>query len=184
MSTFIGVPTTTDIAFSHAELVHLERMSIVSNDGCGVLTDAVIPLGATFPIVFRLSSAVATVHCKARVLAHTATTPAGLIVLQKLGQQAFDAAMDVGESATRVVRLDQLPKQAPLSTPSGAAKNGLCLQFSDLDTLSKAVLDAHLQMSQKKLAAEPAAGAKWRNHADIATLFDEDSNLSDRAKDW
>jgi hypothetical protein len=63
-------------------------------------------------------------------------------------------------------------------------KTGLCLQFASLDAASKAAVAHHLEVSQKKLAAQPVTGAKWRQQGDIAAAFDEDGNLSDRAKDW
>ena len=200
---FIGVSTTTPIAIVVDKELTLEPMNIVAEDGCGVPSDAPAPLGKTVAIAFRLSSAKRSIHCKAKVVDEIATTPAGLKLQKELGDDAFTDAMQLKESATSIVRredLERMKKQAQAAASakkkSGGATDrtfpvaqskrppaGFCLEFVGLGKDDAALIQAHIRASRELEAKLAVGNVQASADRKMGLLFD-DPDLSDKANNW
>ena len=194
----IGVPTTSVVAFVSTGVLYLERMSVISEDGAGVLCDALPVEGEELPLCFRLSTHKGTLRARGRVMGHKPTTPAGLSLAQREGDAALHAVTGtMGDSATMMFRLSDLEKQQGAPKPSGHAAHkarateraaGFCVRFVDLAPDVAAALARHLRISRRLGDQLSSAGGRVVELSEddrpgLANLFDE-GNLSKRAMDW
>ena len=192
----IGVATTTPVAFFLEGKIFLERMNVLAEDGAGVLSDVAPPVGTHLQVVFRLSTAREAVRCRAEVLAEVATTPNGVLLRAKLGERAFKAAMGstIGDSATMIFRTEDLekmrPKKAEAADPAVLLhRAGFCVRFLDLDAHGKELVHNHVETSRRlgeQLAAHGGKLVDLSNdeRATMSAMFDDDADLSKKAKDW
>ncbi|MBI5494330.1 MAG: hypothetical protein HY904_04835 [Deltaproteobacteria bacterium] len=194
---FVGVPTTTPVAFQSAGLLYLERMNILSEEGCGILCDSVPIIGEIIPLVFRLSTQKRTLRCRARVEAAIPTTPAGVKLAAELGEKGLHAATasTMGDSATMMFRMEDLQRaaveaQKPVqksTRPVGKA-TGFAVSFVDLDKDARDLVAAHIRISRRlsdQVARQGGASSSLAedDRSTLKSMFDEDG-LSDRARDW
>lgn len=199
---FIGVPTTTPVAFLHAGTLYLERMSVLGDDGAGILCTTLPFTGETLQLVFRLSTSAASIRCKARVEGDLPTTPAGLALKREGGDKALQSAMSgaaTGDSVTMMFRMSDLegprkPSAPPTSstgTPTAAPQKmtGFSVRFLDLDDAAKAAVQKHVALSrQLSESLSTRGGDRLVSLAEddrktLAGAFDVD-NLSKKAMDW
>ena len=197
---FIGVATTTPIAFMSSGVLSLERMAVLSEEGCGVFCVELPLQGSTLQVVFRLSTGAHSVRCDARVEALFPTTPGGLELRARLGEREFNAVIssNPGDSATMMFRMADLesahqqkkpqkPVQAPRPSGPGRAP-GFCLRFVNLDEKGKAAVARHVKISRQtgELLSRRGEGMVQLGEDDrktLASAFDVD-NLSKKALDW
>jgi len=192
----IGVATTTPLAFFYEGKLYLERMSVLADDGAGVLSTTTPPIGTHLQVAFRLSTAAETVRCRAEVLAALPTTPNGVLLKAKVGERAFKAAMGstIGDSATMIFRTEDLEKLKPKHQPPAdlapvAKREGFCIRFLDLDATGKALVHHHLETS-RRLGEQLAARGGQRvsvgsdERATMSAMFDDDADLSKKAESW
>ena len=192
----IGVATTTPLAFFWDGKVFLERMSVLAEDGAGVLCELLPPVGTHLQIVFRLSTASQAIRCRAEVLALVPTTPNGVLLRDKVGERAFKAAMGstVGDSATMIFRTEDMEKLRPkprdaTDGPHTVSQFGFCIRFLDLDAHGKALVKSHLEISRRLGEQLAAHGGKMVNlgqdeRSTMSAMFDDDADLSKKAQDW
>jgi hypothetical protein len=191
---FIGVATTTQIAFVHDGELYLERMNVLAEDGAGVLCDTLPPVDAVVQVAFRLSTAKSVVRARARVVGHFPTTPAGIVVRDKIGEPAFVSSMGaaIGDSATAIFRMGDLEasrkpkKPSPAAAPSAAP--GFALAFVELDEACSGAVRHHVAFSRRltnKMAArgDQLVSTTEEERDTMAAMFDE-GDLSKKAMDW
>jgi len=194
---FIGVTTTTPVAFLHQGTLYLERMSVLSEDGAGVFCSVVPAVGDHLQVVFRLSTSGASIRCHAKVEGDVPTTPAGLALRRVGGEKALQSAMSgaaPGDSATMMFRLSDLealrpPQKAP--APSGVREKatGFSIRFLNLDDEGKAAVKKHVGLSRQMGENLSARGGNRMvslgedDRKTLAGAFDVD-NLSKKAMDW
>ncbi|MEW5855114.1 MAG: hypothetical protein AB2A00_40435 [Myxococcota bacterium] len=195
---FLGVSTTTPLAFQSAGLLHMERMSILSAEGAGILSEHVPPTGEVIPVVFTLSTSRESIRCQARVEGDVPTTPAGLSLRREVGEKAFHAAVGatLGDSATMMFRLsDYEKKPEPKPAPSSPARagapqqaRGFCIRFLDLTPEARAAVEKHLRISRQLGEQLARRGDRMVSLSeDDRALLSEDrggDDLSKRAMDW
>jgi hypothetical protein len=192
---FVGVGTTTAVAFVSAKKLYLERMNVLAVDGAGILCAELPEVGKIMPIAFRLSTARALVRCKAEVLEHIPTTPAGLEVRAKIGDAAFKSSVGaaIGDSATAIFRVADLEKAGaarhqPTGRSATATAAGFAVRFVEMEEASKAIVERHVATSRRLGEHLAARGDHLVATTDdegeqIGALFD-DGDLSKRAMDW
>jgi hypothetical protein len=203
---FIGVATTTQVACLIDKTLLLEPMNVLADDGCGVPTTTPAPIGKTLAIAFRLSSSKRTIYCQAEVIGDVATTPGGLALKSAHGEDAFHDAMSMKDSATSIVRREDIEKMrrqakaagAKASTartaasavdttfptaPSKGPPSGFCLRFRDLTPDNLQLVRAHIQQS-REIEARLAIGSVEESSDRKQGLFFDDPKLSDKANDW
>ncbi len=192
----VGVPTTTTLAFRFNETLYLERMSVLSAEGAGVLSEMIPPKGTEITVIFRLSTAESATRCRAVVRGNIPTTPGGLRLRAKAGDKVLPAITGAGisDSATAIFRMGDLePSSAPSvgvgrshSRPeSGRAAVGFSIEFLDLDPTGRGAVDHHIETSQflaDRLAAQGGRSVKDDRLAVSETFHAGD--LSKRALDW
>lgn len=191
MRPFIGVATTTQIALATDAGLVLEPMNVLSEEGCGVPSDAPVTVGKTVSVALRLSTAKQTIRCSAKILGDVATTPAGLALRDKLGHAAFHDAMSLGSSATAIVSRADLEKmRAAAAQPkaekpfqSKPAPEGFCLRFVDLKAEDLALIQHHIRASRELEAKAAIGNAQASMDRRIGLAFD-DPKLSEKANDW
>jgi len=190
---FIGVATTTQIAFVHDGKLFLERMNVLAENGAGVLCEVLPAKNSAVTVAFRLSTAKSVVRARARVIGHFPSTPAGLALRDQIGEPAFVSSMGaaIGDSATAIFRMGDLekakPKKAPVTTPPTKAA-GFSLQFVEIDDDSRGAIRHHVEFSRRlsdKMAArgEQLVSITEDERDTMAALFDE-GDLSKKAMDW
>lgn len=190
---FIGVPTTTPVAFLHSGKVHLERMAVLGEDGAGILAPVALPVGETLEVVFRLSSSSVSVRAAAVVEGDVPTTPAGLQLRAKLGDQALKAALGgtPGDSATMMFKLsdlDVVQKQSKAQAYAGKA-TGFCIRFTGLDDAGKAAVAHHIKTSRAlgdQMGAQggSAVALAEDDRKTLAVSAFDSGDISKRAMDW
>lgn len=191
---FIGVATTTQIAFVHDGELHLERMNVLAEDGAGVLCDALPGVKSVVQVAFRLSTAKGAVRGRARVVGHTPTTPAGLALRSEIGERAFVSSMGaaIGDSATAIFRLGDLeaakPKKPAAPAAATATATGFALEFVELDAASREAIRHHVAFSRRLTDKMAARGDRLVSTTEderdtMVALFDE-GDLSKKAMDW
>jgi hypothetical protein len=192
----IGVATTTPLAFFLEGKLYLERMNVLAQDGAGVLSEVVPPIGTHLQIVFRLSTTSDAVRCRGEVLAGVPTTPNGVLLRSKVGERAFKAAMGstIGDSATMIFRTEDLEKLRPKKTAATqtrqpARQSGFCIRFLDLDAHGAGLVAEHLQISRRlseqlALHGGKLEGIARNEQATMSAMFDDDGDLSKKARDW
>jgi hypothetical protein len=191
---YLGVSTTTLVAFVHAGELYLERMCILAEDGAGIVCATLPPVGAELPLCFRLSTARTAVRCRGKVLAPVATTPAGVALREREGDRAFRAAVGaaIGDSATAVFRMADLEGKRAKRRPRGAAGAtavvGFSVRFVTWQEGGQEAVRRHIAFSQRlreQLAArgEGLVSTSEDERPTLASYFDE-GDLSGRAKDW
>ena len=193
------MPTTTPIAFAVAKAagearMFLEKMNILSVQGCGVLCHEPPAVGAVLRVVFRLSTSHDATRCRAEVVGAVPTTPAGWVIHSKRVAKgdaplAHIPAGGISDSATAIFRMaDLAPSPKPPSAdplPRVGIAQGFCLRFVDLDDAGRAAVEHHLRTSRAladRLAAQGGRSAAADRLA-IAETFHE-GDLSKRALDW
>lgn len=193
---FVGVATTTPIAFVSAGTLYLERMSMLAADGAGILSEHVPAVGEVIPVVFTLSTSKQAIRCQARVAGEVPTTPTGLTLRREIGDGAFFAAVAStgGDSATMMFRLSDFEKRPPRPAAPppgnrpGQAARGFCVRFVDLSDDGRAAVEKHLRISRQ--LGDQLARRGDRMVAlvedDRARLSEEKEgdDLSKRALDW
>jgi hypothetical protein len=190
---FIGVATTTQIAFVLERKLFLERMNVLAENGAGVLCETLPDEGTLMPVAFRLSTAKELVRARARVLGHFPTTPAGLALRDQIGERAFVSSMGaaIGDSATAIFRMGDLeaakPKK-PAAPPAPAQVGGFAVEFVEVDEPSREAIRHHVEFSRRlsdKMAArgDHLVSTTEDERDTMAALFDE-GDLSKKAMDW
>lgn len=197
---FIGVATTTPIACQIDNQLLLEPMNILSTEGCGVPTSSPAHVGKIVSVAFRLSSTRRTIYCKASILADVATTPGGLELRQAHGDDAFADAMALRDSATSIVRREDVERRAKAAksapppppppthktfptAPSKGPPPGLCLRFIDLGEEGAKLVREHITKS-REIEARLLIGNEQASSDRKQGLFFDDPKLSDKANDW
>lgn len=192
---FVGVGTTTAVAFVSAKKLYLERMNVLASDGAGILCAELPEVGEIMPIAFRLSTARELVRCKAEVLEHVPTTPAGLKLRARIGDAAFKSSVGaaIGDSATAIFRVADLEKASagrrkPPERSATATAAGFAVRFVEMDEASRAVVVRHVETSRRLGEHLAARGdhmiATTEDEGEqIGALFEE-GDLSKRAMDW
>lgn len=196
---FIGVPTSTQVAFLSQGTLFLERMSVLAEDGCGIFCPVLPRVGDTLQLVFRLSTSPASVRCLARVEGDVPTTPAGLTLKREGGDKALQSAMSgaaPGDSVTMMFRMSDLEKPAkkpaaPSTAPGAPVQKlaGFSVRFLDLDADGKAAVTKHVNLSRQLSESLSTRGSDKLvslgedDRKTLAGAFDVD-NLSKKAMDW
>jgi hypothetical protein len=187
-----GVATSTLVAFEHGGKLHLERMSLLAEDGAGVLCEMLPPVGTTFAIAFRLSTAPASITGRAEVIGHVPTTPAGLALQKKLGDKALPSILAAAsdDSATTIFRMSDLPRpqtrKSAAPPPTGPEQSrGFALRFVALEGDGKQRVEHHVRTSRQLSERLEAQGSRGEaaERPRIAETFHE-GDLAKRALDW
>lgn len=195
----VGIATTTPIAFVHDGALYLERMSVLSLAGAGVLAETLPSVGMKLEVAFRLSTAAHTCRVSAEVVGHLPTTPQGMALAQKAPDRVLRDVIgkNIGDSATVIFRMGDVERahaqQSPQpranagATPS-AAPVGFCLRFVAMNPETRKAVSHHIEVSvglSEQLAvrngrAEPLVRDE---KATLTAMFD-DGDLSRKASDW
>ena len=194
----IGVATSTPVAFVIGGELYMERMSVLAEDGAGILCPIAPKLGEIIPVVFRLSTRRDVVRCRGEIVGDVATTPAGMQLHARLGKKAFAkvAMAGMGDSATvmfRLADLEQRDKRAPdpkAAEPPKSAEPppGFSLRFVGLDDAGQEAVRHHVQMSRKMseqlaMRGEAVVEIGENERRTMQQLLDE-PDISKKALDW
>lgn len=187
---FIGVATTTQVAFVHHGELYLERMNVLAEDGAGVLSETLPAEETVLPVAFRLSTAEVAVRARARVAGHVPTSPAGLALRERAGEPTSVSSIGavIGDSATAIFRVGDLEAARVQVAPASGPATGFALAFIDLSPEQRAAICRHVELSRRlsdKLAArgDRLVSTTEDERATMAALFDE-GDLSKKAMDW
>ena len=164
----------------------MERMSLLSVQGAGVLSRVLPDTGSCLPVAFRLSTHPKMFRCTTEVLAHLPTTPEGVALKKRLGKGA-DRVISLAamkQSATSIFRMEDVQRNEEPSTVAEAI-HGFSIRFVDLDAEDQKLLQNHVMHAirlQKKLDAK-AGDSVTDARLSMTEMFHE-GDLSKRALDW